>query len=181
MPSKKISQLVSVPVNAPTDVFPIVQGLTTYKTTIEDAVNSLVDLDTDLSTSPNKLTDRATIKSYVDSVVPSGISYSSYVAIMSFQISGFTETILQNDFTGVTYTWSNPSTNVLRITPSVGTTFALNKTVVFVNSYDNDYLVTPTRTGGPTAGVVNLTHVKWDGTTNTMSYGTFFIEIRVYP
>jgi hypothetical protein len=160
---------------------PIVQGTTTFKVTVEDAVNSLVVTNTDLSIDPNKLADRATIKSYVDSIVPSGIPYSSYVAIVSFQLSGLTETILQNDFTGVTFTWSNPTTNVLRVTPSVGTTFALDKTVVFVNSYDNDYLVTPTRTGSPSTGVVNLTHKKWDGTTNSLSYAAFFIEIRVYP
>jgi hypothetical protein len=112
--------------------------------------------------------------------ISQAIAYKSYVAIVNFS-GTFTETILQNDFSGVTYTWSNPTTNVLRITPSDGSTFAFNKTVVFVNSYDNTYLVTPTRTGSPIAGVVNLTHTKYDGTTNTMSYGQFFIEIRVYP
>lgn len=181
MPSKKISQLINVSTPAPTDVFPIVQGSITYKVTVEDAVNSLVDTNPDLSVEPNKLADRATIKSYFDSVLPSIIPYSSYVAIVSFQSSGFTETILQNDFTGITYTWSNPISNVLRITPSDGSTFTFNKTVVFVNSYDNDYLVTPERAGSPTAGVVNLTHKKWDGTTGGLSFGTFYIEIRVYP
>jgi hypothetical protein len=151
MPSKKISQLPTSVALDGTEQVPVVQSGETRTTTTQDIANLLVT------------------------------SYSSYVAIVSFQLSGFTETILQNDFTSVTFTWSNPTTNVLRVTPSVGTTFTLDKTVVFVNSYDNDYLVTPTRTGGSSSGVVNLTHKKWDGTTNSLSYGTFFIEIRVYP
>lgn len=202
MPSKKISQLNNVTTPAPTDILPIVQGTTTYKVTVEDAVNSLVSINTDLSVDPTKLTDRDTIKTYVDSIIPSQsgnngkylttngtiaswgnvqLPYKSYVAIISYSGSGISETILQNDFTGVTFTWSNPTTNVLRVTPSVGTTFTSNKTVVFVNSYANDYLVTPIRSGGPSAGVVNLTHTKWDGTTNSLSFDSFFIEIRVYP
>lgn len=201
MPSKKISQLNNVTTPAPTDILPIVQGTTTYKVTVEDAVNSLVSINTDLSVDPTKLTDRDTIKTYVDSIIPSQsgnngkylttngtiaswgnvqLPYKSYVAIISYSLSGFTETILQNDFTGVTYTWSKPTTNVLRVTPSIGTTFS-NKTVVFVNSYANDYLVTPTRSVVSSAGVVSLTHTKWDGTTNSLSFASFFIEIRVYP
>lgn len=152
MPVIKISQLPTSVALDGTEEVPVVQGGETKKTTTQD-IASL-----------------------------SAIPYSSYVAIVSYQsTSVITETILQNDFTGVTYTWSNPTSNVLTVTPSVGTTFTPNKTVVFVNSYDNEYLVTPTRTGGPTASVVNLTHVKWDGTTGGLDFGTFFIEIRVYP
>lgn len=151
MADKKISQLTTAAALTGTEAVPVVQSGATVKTTTQDIA--------DLASSP----------------------YKSYTAIVNFSISGFTETILQNDFTGITYTWSNPSTNVFRITPSVGTTFTINKTVVFVNSYDNTYLVTPTRTGSPTAGVVNLTNTKYDGTTNTIAYSQFYIEIRVYP
>ena len=151
MPVIKISQLPTSAALDGTEEVPVVQGGETRKTTTQDIANL------------------------------SAIPYSSYVAIVAYQLSGFTETILQNDFTSVTFTWSNPTDNVLRVTPSVGTTFPPNKTVIFVNSYDNDYLVTPTRTDLPSPGVVNLTHKKWDGTTNSLSFGTFFIEIRVYP
>lgn len=147
----------------------------------ENVTNKSTDVTLGGATPSNiKYPSQKAVKEYVDANA-GALPYQSYVAIVDFGISGFTETILQNDFTGVTYTWSNPTTNVLRITPSDGTAFTLDKTVVFVNSYDNTYLVTPTRTGSPIAGVVNLTHTKYDGTTNTLSYGQFYIEIRVYP
>lgn len=154
MADVKISDLTPSAALTGTEEVPVVQSGSTVKTTVQDIA---------------------------DLAGGGSAPYQSYVAIVNFSISGFTETLLQNDFTGVTYTWSNPSTNVFRITPSVGTTFTFNKTVVFVNSYDNTYLVTPTRTGSPTAGVVNLTNTKYDGTTNTISYSQFYIEIRVYP
>jgi hypothetical protein len=110
-----------------------------------------------------------------------GGGYKSYVAIVNFSSGGFTQTILKNDFSGITFTWSNPSTSVLRITPSTAVTFTNDKTVAFVNSYENEYFVTPKRANNPALDYVNLSHTKYDGTTNTMVYGKFYIEIRVYP
>jgi len=154
MADKKISQLDAAASLTGTEEVPVVQSGSTVKTTVQDIA---------------------------DLAASGAAPYESYVAIITFASGGFTELLLQNDFTGITYTWSNPTTNVLRITPSDGATFTFNKTVVFVNSYANEYLVTPGRTGSPTAGVINLTHTKHDGTTNTLSYGQFYIEIRVYP
>lgn len=110
-----------------------------------------------------------------------GGGYKSYVAIVDFSGSGFTQSILKNDFSGITFTWSNPSTSVLRITPSTAVTFTNDKTVAFVNSYENEYFVTPKRANNPALDYINLSHTKYDGTTNTMVYGKFYIEIRVYP
>jgi hypothetical protein len=107
--------------------------------------------------------------------------YKSYVAIVTFTISGFTQIVLKNDFSGITFTWSNPTVNILRITPSTATTFTNDKTVAFVNSYANDYLVTPNRANNPSLDYVDLAHTKYDGTKNTMTFGKFYIEIRVYP
>lgn len=107
-------------------------------------------------------------------------TYKSYVAIVSYDGSLFTQVVLKNDFGSTVFTWSSPSISVFRITPSA-TSFTVNKTVAFVNSYENNYLVTPKRAFNPSLDYVNLTHIKYDGTSNTMVAGNFFIEIRVYP
>ena len=149
----KISQLEESNTLTGTEVVPVVQGGATVKTTAQDI---------------------ADLANY-------NPPYQSYVGTVFFGSLGFDQTILQNDFTGVTLTWSNPSTNQLRGTFSTAPTVINNKYVVFVNSYMEQYLVTPSVGGSTPTRWVDLVFTKHDGTTNTLPYGSFFIEIRVYP
>jgi hypothetical protein len=116
--------------------------------------------------------------------ISTGLPYSSYVAIVAFTGGTPSETIVKNDFTGVTFSYSltNPSTGnyILTVTPSVGTTFTINKTVAFTNSYNSESIVSASRVGSPSSGTVRFNFKKLDGI-SSFSNGDMFIEIRVYP
>jgi len=129
------------------------------------------------------LTSQGTAADPIWTTVSGSAPYKSYVAIVTYNSSTsvFTQVVLQNDFSGVTFTWSDPSAGLFRITPSASVTFTNDKTVAFVNSYANQYFVTPLRAANPVIDYITLTHTKYDGTINSIVSGKFYIEIRVYP
>jgi hypothetical protein len=205
MPSKKISQLNNVPTPAPTDVLPIVQGNITYKVTVEDAVNSLVVLNTDLSTDSDKLTDRATIKAYVDAIIPSQtgnpdkylttngttvswddpIGYKVYTAIITQSgTAAPVPTVLKNTL-GATINWSRASAG--RFDGDATGIFTNNKTIIFINNNDNSFAA-DTSNYTIKAFRLNINRVNiyksYSELPSTQTYSddiNINIEIRVYP
>jgi len=205
MPSKKISQLNNVITPASTDVLPIVQGTTTYKVTIEDAVNSLVNTNTDLSIDSDKLTDRATIKSYVDAIVPSQtgnsgkylttngtttswddpIGYKVYTAIITQAgTAAPVVTVLKNTL-GATINWSRA--NAGRFDGDATGLFTNNKTIIFINNNDNTFAADTSnytiRAFRLNINKINIykSYSELPSTQNYIDNININIEIRVYP
>jgi hypothetical protein len=112
--------------------------------------------------------------------------YRSYVAILDFPsvIGPITATVLQNDFTGITFTWSISFPNLMKLTPSDGQLFSnTSKTVAFTNCYeDAQYLSQPITfyAGGGNYALKIITR-KYDGTqSGSFSFSKFYVEVRVY-
>jgi hypothetical protein len=205
MPSKKISQLINVSTPAPTDVLPIVQGNITYKVTVEDAVNSLVVTDTNFSTDSDKLTDRATIKAYVDAIIPSQtgnsdkylttngttvswddpIGYKVYTAIITQSgTAAPVPTVLKNTL-GATINWTRA--NAGRFDGDAPALFTNNKTIIFINDNDNSFAA-DTSNYTIKAFRLNINKINiyksYSELPSTQTYSddiNINIEIRVYP
>lgn len=207
MPSKKISQLDNVPTPAPTDVLPIVQGTTTYKVTVEDAVNSLVFTNTDLSIDSDKLTDRATIKAYVDAIVPSQtgnsekylttngtttswddpIGYKVYTAIITQSGTAAPVVNVLKNTLGAAINWSRDNAGRFSGDAGVLGLFTSNKTIIFINNND-DLFAADTSNYIIRAYRFNVNKIKiiksYSELPSTQTYVDDFdlhIEIRVYP
>jgi hypothetical protein len=119
-----------------------------------------------------------------DGTVPtSGIIYSVYTALLSFDGSTITTTVLQNTL-GQTITWTNPLNGVFRAT-STGTPFTVGKTFLSnggLNSANTPYIATSIPRSGFATTTIDYSFFLYDGTLGvTPDLTNFPIEIRVYP
>jgi hypothetical protein len=106
--------------------------------------------------------------------------YRTYMAAVDFQTGPtFTETGLENDFDGVTYTYDNPSNGTITVTASEAI-FDANMTFIpgsAINDAGTPYFLTGTRTSGTVCTFKILLH---DGTgASTPFFTDVIFEIRV--
>jgi hypothetical protein len=106
--------------------------------------------------------------------------YKTYMAAVDFQTGPtFTETGLENDFDGVTYTYDNPSNGTITVTASESI-FDANLTFCIsgaINDAGTPYFLTGTRTSGTVCTFKILLH---DGTgASTPFFSDVIFEIRV--
>ncbi len=104
--------------------------------------------------------------------------FKKYAATLNS--SGLVVNELQNDFEGVTYTYTNPTNGVLNIVPSEGI-FTSGKTVFVsgcLNSGGVPYFVMG-RNSGDSLLIISI--IKYDGTnTGTPSFSELSIQFLVY-
>jgi hypothetical protein len=120
---------------------------------------------------------------WILTITPSYISqektYKVYSALSSYS-GAFTNTVLQNDFDGTTFTFTNPSNGVIVITSSTAV-FTNNKSVHLGSSLNNagsPYFLNGSRTSST---VFTFDLIMFDGTqTGTPFYNDVLFEIRVY-
>lgn len=115
-----------------------------------------------------------TIQALKDDFIP----YKSFSAW--YALSGLVITTFQNDFTGTTFTFTNPSNGVLNIVPS-NPIFDTDKTIVIsgtLNASSNQYFVNGR---GLDVDIAIITLTKYDNSlSSTPNFSELFIEIRVY-
>jgi hypothetical protein len=107
--------------------------------------------------------------------------YKTYSARVSYTGS-FTITELQNDFYGVTYSYTNPSTAIVRITAS-SNIFTLNKAFVmpsFINGGGIIYGTVLLPTFLTNVLEIALVRLENNSTTGTPFFTNQLIELRVY-
>lgn len=114
-----------------------------------------------------------------------GLPYNVYTALLTFDGSTVTATVLQNTL-GVTLTWTNPSSGVFRGTSDGGNVFTTNKTFISsigFNWVGNPFIVTGARGATFPESRVEFRFFLHDGTITTANpfINSHPIEIRVYP
>lgn len=136
--------------------------------------------DTITDRRPNKVSARQVQKALLGSSNLFAAKYKSYSAIVSLSAGVFTTTILNNDFGGTTFTFSNPSNGFVEVTAS-SAVYTTNKTASAGSTLDNagtPYFLTGS---GFSSTVFVYRIVKYDGTqTGTPNFTNAFFEIRVY-
>lgn len=101
-------------------------------------------------------------------------SYKSYVALLSFDGTNFTTSILKNDLGAIV--WSSPANAQIRAT--LAGAFVSNKTIAFCTSSAAGYIVS---FGRQSDDFVRFIFTNHDGTTtSTPNLVATSIEIRVY-
>jgi hypothetical protein len=146
--------------------------------------NDKIDVDGTLAgNSDVNIPSQKAVKTYVDAN-SFALPYKVLTALLTFQYNGtdnvLSLNILKNDFIGVTFTGSEITNGVLRITAS-GSAFTNSKTFIqpsfidggsvpyFVNAFNNN------------TTIVTIDIYKYDGTmTGTPYFTNMPLEIRVY-
>jgi hypothetical protein len=112
-----------------------------------------------------------------------GLPYLVYSALLSFDGSTVTATVLQNTL-GQTITWTNPSNGVFRAS-STGNPFVEEKTWMTSGGYNNGsspMIVTSERKNPFPTRTIDYNFFLHDGTQNsTPLIQNYPVEIRVYP
>ncbi len=185
MADTKFSDFTDQPVLTGTEYLVGVSGAVNFKVRADKITNFVLDPDNVPDFSGNIVgTERFIIQradgAFRNISLASIKGYKS-VFIMVNTSSGDAMVFGNNDFTGVTFTYSNPSNGTIRVTAS-SAIFTTGQTFVMTGGGADG--------GGVpfivTAGATNTTFItiklyKFDGTLTATPYVIVPIEIRVYP
>jgi len=108
--------------------------------------------------------------------------YKVYAAIVTNSALSFTVVVRQNDFTGVTFAFTELSTGILAVTATGGTPFTAAKTAMLGGSMVNASGVPQHFVGAYSSTTEFQIGIwKYDGTqASTPNFNTTLFEIRVY-
>jgi len=138
--------------------------------------NDKIDTNVTLSADDTFVPSVPAAKGYIDGKIP----YKSYAAIVSLSSGTFTVLTKQNDFTGVTFAYTNPSNGVINITAS-SAVFASNRATSPGSSLLGGGVAYFLVGSQLTTSIWNFDIVKHDGTqSGTPSFSQVLFEIRVY-
>jgi hypothetical protein len=111
-----------------------------------------------------------------------GAAYKVYSALVSKSGSTFTVNQLQNDFTGITFAFTNPLNGVILITASAST-FTTSKTVYTPITLDGGSIVygaMDARLGNTTTLYINLIKCSDNSQSATPNFTNQLFEFKVY-